>query len=1285
MAIAPFPTASADLRTLSPAAARLARLIPQVYLSRDAAINGHQLLSLLEVLAAPLDTLDKAIQALLDDHFVERASAEALPLIADLVGARLLGDDTVTNRGIIARTVHWRRRKGTLATLEEVLTQATGWATEVDEAFRSLLQTQDLAFPLPWRGRNAVLWDPIAISDPLSRRAPPVERPRNGVIDRGPMIGLMQGETVEHALRRLGRADAGRYAAAPRTIDFTGWARPEQAVIRSTRLQMARAEDVAAGRVADDGTPEPGGTVLAIAHLSDPSLAMIGFALDPSGRALPLAWEQPVTPPDETGGLTSAHEAAPPAVTPVRPALLTPTALAVDGDAVEASGSMTVTIDDVAVAGPPGIGGETGPLAFAPMGPRPVLRFADIGRPSPNDEWVLQALAIDDSATADAAVVNTGVTDENPLVATATIRRNVQDPLVLAGAAQVPRSGAIVGLRLSRNRLGLGYRRNNIGAWSGIEPGVRRGAPLTPAVALNDSGTPVIARLERQPAGDITVATWHVGAAPGWQAAVLNVAGLPTADQPDLTAAKDGPALGCAILNNALLIVAPTADHATLGVWRIDGALTAAPTITRLDQPGTRLPAARMAPACCIHSGDLFVHGGEDLQRGILGDLWSLDLSGPVIGGWIPHLVRAPRDRQHEVARTGARLLSTPSGLVLIGGATTLGGMASSVWRAEVSPGRPRPSWAALPPLPITDGAAGTLWSRADPTRLHALTWANRTAPRWYAWDDGARGWTPGPLETAGTPNPPAEGDGLFVGDEFLVIGPPPLPPSEVLVTVGGKGRIAFLPAVDLADDGDARLFFLQGDGSTQRWYPAGEPARGSLRLGAGREQPTAERTAPAPRIGIPGRLAWAPFRLRQRNLEPWLRPLALDLSGTVALDPRLGRVALPAAIACGRLGASFQFGRAAALGPGFVPTGRVVPESWREPADPDAPERFVVPTPPDLNGATVTAWVAPEAAGLTDTAPVVASLNEAIQPGVTRHMIAMRGSPRLDRATLTIGQSEVLSLFPDAATALPYVNASDGVSLLLQERLDTNADPDLGPSWFVAGLTLEGALRAGLSAGVLDVRWCRLADPAQAGLTVIGASSRTALAHLTLTPVRLTVRLFGCLVGRLEVPPWVQLIAAGCVFDGGAPDQPAIRAAGARVRLRHCTVHGTTEAGVLEASSCAFKGAVTCDRPDLGWLRYSIAHGGGRLPLLYQSLTQPISFESLLPAHPDYLVLSDNNGAAALAAGERRRVPGAHDERSARLTELTERTGDFLPLGLSPWHADRAVADLSRMQRRLT
>jgi len=178
-------------------------------------------------------------------------------------------------------------------------------------------------------------------------------------------------------------------------------------------------------------------------------------------------------------------------------------------------------------------------------------------------------------------------------------------------------------------------------------------------------------------------------------------------------------------------------------------------------------------------------------------------------------------------------------------------------------------------------------------------------------------------------------------------------------------------------------------------------------------------------------------------------------------------------------------------------------------------------------------------------------------------------------------------------------------------------------------------------------------------------------------------VRLYGCQVGVVELPPWARLVAAGCTFDAGARDAVAIRAAGAAVRLRQSTVHGAVQAGKLEASSCAFAGEITVDRDDLGFVRHSLVARGGRPPRPYLSLVHTVSFVSLDPTSPGYLVLADNNGPGALAIGEGAATPGAYGERGDHERELLARTQEFLPIGMDAVQIDRTAFDLYRMERR--
>src|SRR5690606_11049706 len=173
------------------------------------------------------------------------------------------------------------------------------------------------------------------------------------------------------------------------------------------------------------------------------------------------------------------------------------------------------------------------------------------------------------------------------------------------------------------------------------------------------------------------------------------------------------------------------------------------------------------------------------------------------------------------------------------------------------------------------------------------------------------------------------------------------------------------------------------------------------------------------------------------------------------------------------------------------------------------------------------------------------------------------------------------------------------------------------------------------------------------------------------------------CVVAGLEVPPWVRVVAAGCTFDAGSRTELALRAAGARVHLRHCTVHGQTLAGELYASSCVFAGSVRVDRRDQGWIRHSLIGEGGAPPRAYRSHVVSVALSSIAPESPLYLALADNNGATLLQAGEFGRRPGAFGDWNQRLNELTVRTEEFLPAALVPHHIDRTTHDINRMNRR--
>jgi hypothetical protein len=357
------------------------------------------------------------------------------------------------------------------------------------------------------------------------------------------------------------------------------------------------------------------------------------------------------------------------------------------------------------------------------------------------------------------------------------------------------------------------------------------------------------------------------------------------------------------------------------------------------------------------------------------------------------------------------------------------------------------------------------------------------------------------------------------------------------------------------------------------------------------------------------------------------------------------------------------------------LPRDRAPLPSWLAPGE-------EAKAPPDLAvpAAALTAWVDPPSAGLTVRrrgvdVPAFGTLEQALaaSSSAANAVLGILGSPGLAPAWLTPSTAG-LSIVAEPNMAPLIDKGADAVSLVVLPRPDASAKPEV----WLAGLWLAGTAYVMLTRGSVDLRWCTLAPGGPA--LILAGSELLDIPRASEQPVDLELRLYGCVVGSVELPPWVRLVAAGCTFDGGA-ENLAINAPGSPVRLRHCTVRGGIDAGDLQASSCAFDGAVRVSRPDEGFIRHSLLRRGPALPRLYRSLDRAPSFLSVDPASPSYLVLADND-EAAVTAGELGRMPGAHDERSDRARELVERTRLSMPMTLVACHVDRAVNDLARMNR---
>ena len=138
---------------------RLYDLLPAIYRQRDAE-EGYPLKALLRVIAEQVNLVEDDIRQLYDNWFIETAQDWVVPYLGDLIGYQVVHEagepgDVVTAEGAarnkiliprrdVANTVRYRRRKGTLAVLEELARDVAGWPARAVEFFKLLGWTQNV-------------------------------------------------------------------------------------------------------------------------------------------------------------------------------------------------------------------------------------------------------------------------------------------------------------------------------------------------------------------------------------------------------------------------------------------------------------------------------------------------------------------------------------------------------------------------------------------------------------------------------------------------------------------------------------------------------------------------------------------------------------------------------------------------------------------------------------------------------------------------------------------------------------------------------------------------------------------------------------------------------------------------------------------------------------------------------------------------------------------------------------------------------------------------------------
>ncbi|MBK9940762.1 MAG: hypothetical protein IPP13_03970 [Kouleothrix sp.] len=172
---------------------RLYQLLPAIYRVRDADQN-YALRGLLRVIAEQVDRLEGDIAGLYENWFIETCDDWAVPYLGDLVGYRQVHEageleplgapaerrrnHFLIPRRDVANTLRARRRRGTLAVLEQLAADVAGWPARAVEFFGQLGRCQHLANPQPGRSQLADLrdMDALGLADgPFGRLAHTVD------------------------------------------------------------------------------------------------------------------------------------------------------------------------------------------------------------------------------------------------------------------------------------------------------------------------------------------------------------------------------------------------------------------------------------------------------------------------------------------------------------------------------------------------------------------------------------------------------------------------------------------------------------------------------------------------------------------------------------------------------------------------------------------------------------------------------------------------------------------------------------------------------------------------------------------------------------------------------------------------------------------------------------------------------------------------------------------------------------------------------------------------------
>lgn len=227
-------------------AAKLWSLLPEVYRAADSeTVDGDgPLRELLERIGASMAVVRRSIDRLWDDQSIETCDTWVVPYLAELLATNLVpAMDARAQRLDVANTISYRRRKGTVALLEQLAHDVTGYEARAIEMFRRLGRTR--------HGLDPALGRPADSADPAGARALQRAGQLTGLLTGTPAGGWADlrhplGATLAHTAFdeyshrldvRVGRGDLGWYGIPK--VAFFLWRTISFGVDRATPVPVA--------------------------------------------------------------------------------------------------------------------------------------------------------------------------------------------------------------------------------------------------------------------------------------------------------------------------------------------------------------------------------------------------------------------------------------------------------------------------------------------------------------------------------------------------------------------------------------------------------------------------------------------------------------------------------------------------------------------------------------------------------------------------------------------------------------------------------------------------------------------------------------------------------------------------------------------------------------------------------------------------------------------------------------------------------------------------------------